>query len=39
MKRIISAIVAVVLICTSVAFAHPFSDVSGHWAEAEIERQ
>lgn len=38
MKRIISAIVAVVLICTSVAFAHPFSDVSGHWAEAEIEK-
>ncbi len=38
MKRIISAIVASLLICTSVAFAHPFSDVSGHWAEAEIEK-
>ncbi len=38
MKKIISAIVASILVCTSIAFAHPFSDVSGHWAEAEIEK-
>ncbi len=38
MKKIISLLVAVVMICGSVAFAHPFSDVTGHWAESEIER-
>lgn len=38
MRRIISTIIAVALICSTVAFAHPFSDVGGHWAEAEIEK-
>ncbi len=36
MKKIIALIVAVML-CSVTAFAHPFKDVAGHWAEAEIE--
>ena len=36
MKKIISALLAAVMFST-VAYAHPFSDVSGHWAEEEIE--
>ena len=38
MKRIISVLIAVVLVCSTVVFAHPFSDVKGHWAESEIEK-
>ncbi len=38
MKKIISLILALALMCTTVAFAHPFNDVKGHWAEAEIEK-
>ncbi|MBR5155872.1 MAG: peptidylprolyl isomerase [Clostridia bacterium] len=38
MKRIISLILALALVGTTAVFAHPFSDVSGHWAEAEIEK-
>lgn len=38
MKRLVCLVLACVFLCTTVAFAHPFSDVSGHWAEAEIEK-
>lgn len=38
MKRIVCLILAAVLMCSATAFAHPFTDVSGHWAEADIER-
>lgn len=38
MKRLICVVLACLLVCTTAAFAHPFSDVSGHWAEAEIEK-
>ena len=38
MKRFICLVVACLLVCTTAAFAHPFSDVKGHWAEAEIEK-
>lgn len=37
MKKIVALILAVVMLCGITAFAHPFKDVSGHWAEAEIE--
>ncbi len=37
MKRITSIFIVAVMLCTAV-FAHPFKDVSGHWAEAQIER-
>lgn len=36
MKKIISVLLAALMFST-VAYAHPFSDVSGHWAEEEIE--
>lgn len=35
MKKIISFVLVLILIC-SAAFAHPFNDVSSHWAEDEI---
>ena len=38
MKRIISLILVLIFVCGTVAFAHPFNDVKGHWAEAEIEK-
>ncbi len=38
MKKTVALILAVAMLCTCTAFAHPFSDVSGHWAEAEIEK-
>ena len=38
MKRLVCLVIACVLVCTTAAFAHPFSDVSGHLAEAEIEK-
>ncbi len=37
MKKIIALIVAVSLLCSMTAFAHPFKDVNGHWSETEIE--
>jgi len=37
MRKIIALILAVAMICGVTVFAHPFKDVSGHWAEAEIE--
>ncbi len=37
MKRIISILIAAVMLMTTV-FAHPFTDMSGHWAESEIEK-
>ncbi len=37
MKKITALLLAVTMICGITAFAHPFSDVSGHWAETEIE--
>lgn len=36
MKKIFALLMALAL-CFSTAFAHSFTDVSGHWAEAEIE--
>ncbi len=38
MKKILALILAVAMICGVTAFAHPFLDVSGHWAETEIEK-
>ena len=38
MKKLIAFALAVILVCGASVFAHPFSDVSGHWAEAEIEK-
>lgn len=37
-KKITAAIAAAALVCTSSVFAHPFSDVTGHWAEDEIDK-
>ena len=37
MKNIIALILAVAMLCSITAFAHPFKDVEGHWAETEIE--
>ena len=37
-KKITVAIAAAALVCTSSVFAHPFSDVTGHWAEDEIDK-
>ena len=28
---------AITVLCTTAVFAHPFTDVAGHWAEAELE--
>ncbi len=36
MKKVISLILVTVMLCTSMVFAQPFSDVAGHWAEEEI---
>ncbi len=38
MKKIISPVLILTVILTTTAFAHPFNDVKGHWAEAEIEK-
>ncbi len=38
MKRVVSLILAVMLVCSTLVFAHPFTDVKGHWAETEIEK-
>ncbi len=38
MKKIISLILVLTFLLSITAFAHPFKDVSGHWAEAEIEK-
>ncbi len=38
MKRIIAFLTLIGVLCTMTAWAHPFSDVVGHWAEEEIER-
>ena len=37
MKKTVSIILCVLLLFTT-ALAHPFSDVTGHWAESEIEK-
>ncbi len=37
MKKLISLILALAIFCSMTVFAHPFSDVAGHWAEVEIE--
>ena len=37
MKKIIALILSVAMLCGMTVFAHPFSDVAGHWAEKEIE--
>ena len=38
MKKIISLILILVFAISMTTFAHPFNDVSGHWAESEIEK-
>ncbi len=38
MKKIISLVLVLTFVLTMAAYAHPFNDVSGHWAEAEIEK-
>ena len=37
MKKIMALVLAVVMLCSVTAFAHPFKDVTGHWSETEIE--
>ena len=38
MKKLIAFALATILVCGISVLAHPFSDVSGHWAETEIEK-
>ncbi len=38
MRRLIAGLLLASIICSISVFAHPFADVSGHWAEAEIEK-
>lgn len=38
MKRFTALLIAVITLCTTTVFAHPFTDVSGHWAEPEIDK-
>lgn len=38
MKRAISLILVLSVICGMSVFAHPFGDADGHWADDEIER-
>ncbi len=38
MKKIISIILALTIVCSISVFANPFNDVEGHWAKAEIEK-
>ena len=37
MKKVISLLIVAVMLMTT-AFAHPFTDMAEHWAEAEIEK-
>lgn len=37
MKKLISIIISIFILCTTV-FAHPFNDISSHWAEEEIAK-
>lgn len=36
MKKTVAFLLAAVMLC-SIAFAHPFTDVGGHWAEPQLE--
>ena len=37
MKKLVSVLLVILMICSCVSvFAHPFTDVDGHWAEQEI---
>ncbi len=38
MKKIIALVLVLTFVLSTVCFAHPFNDVSGHWAETEIEK-
>ena len=38
MKKIISLITIIALLCSTVALAHPFKDTAGHWANDELEK-
>ena len=38
MKKIVSLMIVMAMFCSCVVYAHPFADVSGHWAEEEIEK-
>ena len=37
MKKFVAFIVALVMLCSVTAYAHPFTDVRGHWAEAQLD--
>lgn len=37
MKRIVSILLVMVMVCSTIGvFAHPFTDIEGHWAEEDI---
>lgn len=38
MKKTVSLIIALAMLCSTAAFAHPFKDAQGHWADAELEK-
>ncbi len=38
MKKTVSLIIAFAMLCSTLAFAHPFKDAQGHWADAELEK-
>ncbi len=38
MKKIIALVIAVAVVCGLTSMAHPFTDVKGHWAEAQLEK-
>lgn len=38
MKKIVALVLAITLICSASVFAHPFTDVGGHWAEQDIDK-
>lgn len=39
MRKIIALFVVAAMLCTTAVFAaHPFTDVSGHWAESELDK-
>ncbi len=38
MKKFVALILTITLICSASVFAHPFTDVGGHWAEQDIDK-
>mgnify|MGYP002770500580 FL=1 len=37
MKKFLAMVLAIALLCSVTAFAHPFTDAAGHWAESDID--